>query len=137
VAGLVGWPAGELGGAEAGGATWVGAGVTVGSPVALGPCDEPAPGAGPVGAGPVGAGPVGVAVGAGPVGVVLGAGPVGVAVGAEPVGVVVELAVGWAGSGVDAGCWRLEPAAARPASAAAGGGSQCSWEQIVDPSRSS
>jgi len=86
-------------------------------------------GAGPVGAGPVGAEPVGVAVGAGPV----GAGPVG----AGPVGVVVELAVGWAGSVVNAGCWRSERTAARPASAAAGGGSQCSWEQIVDPSRSS
>jgi len=73
-----------------------------------------------VGAGPVGAGPV-------------GAGPVG----AGPVGVVVELSVGWAGSGVDAGWWRLERTAARPASAAVGGGSQCSWEQIVDPSRSS
>jgi len=98
-------------------------------------------GAGPVGAGPVGAGPVGVAVGAGPVGVAVGAGPVGVAVGvavgAGPVGVAVELAVGWAGSVVNAGCWRSERTAARPASAAAGGGSQCSWEQIVDPSRSS
>jgi len=95
-----------------------------------------------VGAGPVGAGPVGVAVGAGPVGVAVGAGPVGVAVGAGPVGagpvgVAVELAVGWAGSVVNAGCWRSERTAARPASAAAGGGSQCSWEQIVDPSRSS
>jgi len=94
-------------------------------------------GAGPVGvavgAGPVGAGPVGVAVGAGPVGVAVGAGPVG----AGPVGVAVELAVGWAGSVVNAGCWRSERTAARPASAAAGGGSQCSWEQIVDPSRSS
>jgi hypothetical protein len=98
VAGLVGWPAGELGGADAGGATWVGAGGTVGSPVALGPCGEPAPEAGRVVAGPVGAGPVGV----------------------------VELAVGWAGSVVDAGCWRSERTAARPASAAADGGSQCS-----------
>jgi len=85
----------------------------------------------------VGAGPVGVAVGAGPVGVAVGAGPVGVAVGAGPVGVAVGLAVGWAGSVVNAGCWRSERTAARPASAAAGGGSQCSWEQIVDPSRSS
>ncbi len=85
----------------------------------------------------MGAGPVGVAVGAGPVGVAVGAGPVGVAVGAGPVGVAVGLAVGWAGSVVNAGCWRSERTAARPASAAAGGGSQCSWEQIVDPSRSS
>jgi len=94
-------------------------------------------GAGPVGVA-VGAGPVGVAVGAGPVGVAVGAGPVGAGpVGAGPVGVAVELAVGWAGSVVNAGCWRSERTAARPASAAAGGGSQCSWEQIVDPSRSS